>query len=218
MQIHEITESKLKEAGALGSFLSGITGGMSDKYTNKSADNSAPVAKKVISIWNNYATQLKAATPDPARYDALYKQTLTAFVQKNLLGGQSINTATNKPEINQLIANISVAKDNPEQVAQLMAKLVQQGTLSKQDVTQSQTLTKVVSTDPAVIQYRNVTYIINDNGQWADQKTGKEPDQSFQAFMDQELIKAGGSAPTPSAPVASTHPEPRRVSRTRGGR
>ena len=36
MQIHEITESHVDEAlGGLGSFMSGLTGGMSDKYMDK---------------------------------------------------------------------------------------------------------------------------------------------------------------------------------------
>jgi hypothetical protein len=231
MQIHEITQVNEGVGNFLGNIAGRVSSGigaMGQKLSPmgdfKSARNSqlqagqvAMLAKKVTEIWANYVKQLKVATPDAARFDTLYTQTLTAFVQKNLLAGQSINNATNRQEINQLIAGISDAKDNPGQVAQLMTKLVQQAALSQQDVTQGQTLTKVVSTEPAVIQYRNINYAVNDSGSWANQVTGKVPDESFQAFLDQELNKAGGSAPTPSAPIAGTQPAPRRVSRTRGG-
>lgn len=220
MQIHEITESKIAEAGAFGSFLSGLTGGLTDKYKSSVAPNGASLNKKIAKVWLDYAQRLKDATPDPVRYDTLYQQTLTAFVQKNLLGGQPINSAINKQEINQMISAISAAKDNPEQVATLMPKLIQQTSLSQQDVAGgSQQLAKVVSLNPDVIEYRGITYTVNDSGYWANQRTGKVPDQSFQAFLDQEINKAGGSAPTPtSPPPGEIAPAPRRVSRSRGGR
>jgi hypothetical protein len=236
MQIHEITQTQLDEG--LGSFLGKAAGGISNfankvsgavsptgdfknAYANtKKTQQTAMLGKKVAQIWANYVEQLKATTPDPARYDTLYKQALTAFVQKNLLGGQSISTAINKQEITQLISQISTAKDNPQQVATLIPKLVQQASLSQQDVTSNATLSKVISTEPAVIEYRGITYSINDNGEWANQRTGKVPDQTFQAFMDQELIKAGGSAPAPgTAQVAAqpTTPQSRRLTRKRPG-
>lgn len=218
MQIHEITQRILVEAGGFSSFLSGLTGGHSDKFTTGAPPNIGALNKKITKVWSDYAQQLKAITPDPARYNTLYQQTLTAFVQKNLLAGQPINNAINKQEINQMISAIVSAKDDPQQVATLMPKLIQQTMLSQQDVTAgTQQLAKVISMTPDIIEYRGITYSINDNGEWANQRTGKVPDQSFQAFMDQELIKAGGSAPTPNnTPSGVGTPTPRRVSRTRG--
>ena len=217
MQIHEITQRKIAEAGGFGSFMSGLTGGLTDKFSNPGQLNVAAMNKKITKVWTDYAQQLKAVTPDPARYDILYQQTLTAFVQKNLLGGQPINSAINKQEITQMISAIANAKEDPQQVATLMPKLIQQTTLSQQDVN-TQSLTKVVSTDPALIQYRNVNYNINDNGQWANQQTGRVPDESFQAFLDQELNNAGGAAPKPGTAPATSEPQTRRISRTRGGK
>ena len=223
MQIHEITQRRVDEG--LGSFLGKVAGGISaganklgqaiapggdfkNAYANKMrTQQTAMLGKKVAQIWANYVEQLKATTPDPARYNTMYQQALTAFVQKNLLSGQPIANAINKQEINKLITNITAAKDNPQQVATLIPTLVQQASVSQQDVSSGAGLTKVVSTDPAVIQYRNVSYNINDNGQWANQQNGRVPDESFQAFLDQELVKAGGSAPTPgTAPIAPTTP------------
>lgn len=234
MQIHEITQTKLDEG--LGNFLGkaagkvaagaknlgqkmSVAGDFKNAYANQQkGQQTAMLGKKVAQIWANYVEQLKASTTDPARYATMYQQALTAFVQKNLLGGQSINTAINKQEINQLISQISAAKDNSQQVATLIPKLVQQASVSQQDVTGgAQQLAKVISTEPAVIEYRGNTYAINDNGEWSNQKTGKVLDQSFQAFMDQELTKAGGSAPAPGT-VTTPQPTPRRVSRKRQGR
>ena len=201
MQIHEITQRRVNEAGGFGSFLSGLNGGLTDKFSNPGQPNVAAMNKKITKVWTDYAQQLKAVTPDPARYDTLYLQTLTAFVQKNLLGGQPINSAINKQEITQMISAIVVAKEDPQQVATLMPKLIQQTMLSQQDVSGGSGITKVVSTNPAIIEYRGVTYSINDNGQWSNQKTGKVLDQNSQLFFDLELNKAGGSAPTQNNPA-----------------
>lgn len=217
MQIHEITKRKIVEAGGFSSFMSGLTGGLTDKFSTSGQPNVAAMNKKITKVWTDYAQQLKDVTPDPAKYDTLYQQTLTAFVQKNLLAGQPINNAINKQEINQMISAIVSAKDDPQQVATLMPKLIQQTALSQQDVTAgTQQLAKVINMTPDIIEYRGITYSVNDNGEWANQRTGKVPDQSFQAFMDQELIKAGGSAPTPNNTPSGEGPSPRRVSRTRG--
>lgn len=209
MQIHEITKTKIDEG--VGSFLGNVAGKVSagaknlgQKFSPKSdfksayanqmkAQQVAMLGKKVAQVWNNYAQQLKATTPDPARYATLYQQALTAFVQKNLLKGQAISTAINKQEINQAITDIASAKDNPQQVASLMNKLVQQASVSQQDPSISTTgsLVKIISTNPTVIQYRNVDYAQNANGDWANQKTQRVPDESFQAFLDTEARKAG---------------------------
>jgi thymidine phosphorylase len=191
MQIHEITESKITEAGALGSFFSGLTGGLTDKFSTSSQPNVAAMNKKITKVWTDYAQQLKAATPDPARYDTLYQQTLTAFVQKNLLGGQPISSAINKQEITEIIFAIAAAKDDPQQVATLMSKLIQQTMLSQQDVANADGV-KIISARPAVVQFRNVVYAQNDEGNWANQKTGRVLDGPTQDFLDQELARAGG--------------------------
>lgn len=162
--------------------------------TRRQTNALSTASSKASAAWTNYAKQLKAATSDPARYKQLYKQSLMAFVQKNLLANRPIETAVNKQELMQLIDAITVAEDNPQQVAQLMSKLVQQSSLSQQDVTRSVTpLVRVVSADPAVLQFRNKIYIINDKGDWAEKDTNKIPDQSFQAFLDQELAKVAQS-------------------------
>jgi len=209
MQIHEITQRKIDEG--LGSLLGKAAGGIS-KFAGKVAGAISPVGpaknayasavkpqqiamlgKKVSDIWSNYVEQLKAATPDPARYNTMYQQALTSFVQKNLLAGQSINSAINKQEITQLITQITAAKDNPQQVATLIPKLVQQASVSQQDTTRQglDSLVKVLSTNPAVIQYRTISYAQNSQGDWADQRNGNVPDEAMQRFLDQEARLAG---------------------------
>jgi hypothetical protein len=216
MQIHEITIKQLDEglmdlakgaAGAVGRGVSAVKSAGSavanpfsaikGAYTDArdagaAAASVKAVADKATNVWLKYANELKAANPDPARYATLYRQSLAAFVQKNLLKGQSINSAINKLEINQLIDAISDAEAKPQQVAQLFPKLVQQSALSSQDVAQP-TLVKIVSTSPPVIQYRGANYALNQGGDWANQTTSKVPDESFQAFLDSEARKAGVS-------------------------
>jgi len=203
MQIHEITQ--LNEAGILQGIKNAAAGavgaltkqrgnvtsaGINAKTDRASAKKMQTVIDKAVPAWLQYARQLKAANPDPARYATLYKQTLQAFVQKNLLAGQSINNAVNRQELNQLIDQITAAEADPNQVAQLFPKLVQQAGLSAPDISASGggLAVKVISANPAVLQFRNKTYTINDQGVWADQ-TGTVPDQAFTKFLDQELAK-----------------------------
>jgi hypothetical protein len=152
---------------------------------------SKTLLKKAVPVWDNYAKRLKSMTPDPARYKQLYQQSLSAFVQKNLLGNQPIDSAVNKRELNQLISDITAAEDNPQQVATLFGKLIQQVGLSQQDVSRNMAMAKIISTNPPVIQYRNINYAQNQEGNWANQQTGRVPDESFQAFLDQEVARAG---------------------------
>ena len=176
------------------------------RQQTKAAGN---VQAKATAAWDNYVQQLKATTPDPVRYQQLYKQALISFVQKNLLRGQSIANAINNQEITQAINAITAARDNPQQVAQLFPQLIQQSALAQPDsATAAQLLVRVINPDPAVIQFRNKIYIINDRGDWADQVTGAVPDQSFQVFLDSELAKVTPTAqaqtaakPAPTAPA-----------------
>jgi hypothetical protein len=203
MQIHEITQRKLDEG--LGSFLGKAAGGISN-FAGKVAGAISPVGpaknayasavkpqqiamlgKKVSDIWASYVQQLKAATPDPTRYADLYEKSLTAFVQKNLLGGQSVNSVINKQEITQLMSDIVNAKDKPQDVAKLLLKLVQQATVSIPS-TQNQASVQIVSQNPMVVQFRNKTYILSSTpgqqGEWTDQATGKILDPTWQAYLD----------------------------------
>jgi hypothetical protein len=230
MQIHEITTNSkpqldealpnwmdpaviAQKAGQVGQGIKNIGQNVKSTYapaqqalkTRQQTKAAGNVAAKAIAAWDNYTKQLKAATPDPTRYQQLYKQALTSFVQKNLLRGQSIANAINKQEITQLIDAMAAQADNPQQVAQLFPKLIQQAALAQPDAaTASQSLVRVINPDPAVLQFRNKTYIINDQGEWADQVTGAVADQSFQAFLDQELAKVVPNAQAQTAPKPTT--------------
>jgi len=63
--------------------------------------------------------------------------------------------------------------------------------MSQQDISRGVALAKIISTNPPVIQYRNINYAPNQQGDWANQQTGRVPDESFQAFLDQEAARAG---------------------------
>jgi hypothetical protein len=117
---------------------------------------------------------------------------LLAFVQKNLLKGQPIANAINKQEITQLVDAMVAQADNPTAITNLFPKLVQQAATSATDVNSGagQLMVKVINPDPAVLQFRNKTYIINDQGEWADQTSGAVAAETFQKFLDQELAKA----------------------------
>ncbi len=210
MQIHELTQLneqgilqgiKSAAAGAKGA-VQGFQQARQDRTVQQGVQN---VSDRAVKAWSQYAKQLKTANPDPVRYAELYKQALMAFVQKNLLKGQPIANAINRQEITQLIDAMTAQADNPTAITNLFPKLVQQAATSQTDVTSGvgQLQVKVVNPDPAVLQFRNKTYIINDRGEWADQITGSVMDQSFQAFLDQQLAKAVPNAQTQLTPKSS---------------
>lgn len=213
MQIHELTQ--LNEQGILQGIKSaaqGVKGAVQgyqqarqERTTQQGIQN---VSDRATKAWTQYAKQLKATNPDPVRYSQLYKQSLLAFVQKNLLKGQPIANAINRQEITQLVDAIADQADNPVAVTNLFPKLVQQAATSSTDITSGarQLQVKVINPDPAVLQFRNKTYVINDKGEWADQVTGSVADQSFQAFLDQELAKAVPNAQTQLTPAGSQQP------------
>jgi len=206
MQIHELTQ--LNEQGILQGIKSAAQGYQQAKQDRITQQGIQGVADKATRAWAQYAKQLKATNPDPVRYAQLYKQALTAFVQKNLLKGQPIANAINKQEITQLIDAVAAQADNPTAVTNLFPKLVQQAATSVTDVnsSQGQLMVKVINPDPAVLQFRNRTYIINDKGEWADQRSGTVPEPSFQGFLDQELAKAVPNAQQQLTPQQSTSP------------
>ena len=206
MQIHELTQRRLDEQGILQGIKSAAQGYQQAKQDRTIQQGIQNVSDRAVKAWTQYAKQLKTANPDPARYAQLYKQSLLSFVQKNLLKGQPIANAINKQEITQLVNAISAQADNSTAVANLFPKLVQQAATSQTDVNSGagQLQVKVINPDPAVLQFRNRTYIINDSGEWADQTSGKVPEPSFQGFLDQELAKAVSNAEeqlNPQAPL-----------------
>jgi hypothetical protein len=163
MQIHEITKSNVDEG--LGSTLGGLagkisagasslgqkispTGDFKAAYNEKlRSQQTKMVADKAYKAWTNYAQQLRAAIKDPAklqafdnRTDDLYKKSLTAFAQKNLLGGAYMPNLTNKTDILALIDKLSEPKPgtgivkealDPATEKDLFTQLVAQGTLSQ---------------------------------------------------------------------------------------
>jgi hypothetical protein len=214
MQIHEITQKKnnqvdeglldlaKKAAGAVGSGVAALGragAAVASPFkavrgayqTAAGTTGIAQIAAKAAKAWNAYAETLKAATPDPQRYAALYKQALEAFVQKNLLSGQRLSSAINQQEIRAIMDQIIASSANPQQVTQLFPKLVQQAAASQQRIDADGV--KIISTQPAVIEFRNVVYAQNDQGEWANQKTGRVLDGPTQDFLDQQLALAQGN-------------------------
>jgi hypothetical protein len=187
---HNMSEGILDTLKAATTWGSGETWGQA-KSRVQSGTAMQNLLKKAVPAWDSYAKNLKSMTPDPARYKQLYQQSLSAFVQKNLMGNQPIDSAINRREITQLIADITAAEDNPQQVASLFGQLTKQAAMSQQDTTRNVAVAKIISSNPPVIQYRNINYAQNQEGNWANQQTGRVPDESFQAFLDQEVARAG---------------------------
>lgn len=124
MQIHELTQRRRTDEGLLdlgkraataaakgvgavqqaGAKIAQPFKDVKGAYTQaRTGQQSAATAGHALGIWKKYADQLYASTADKTQYPDLYKRTLEAFVQKNLLAGSSISRATNSQQINAII-------------------------------------------------------------------------------------------------------------------
>lgn len=66
----------------------------------------------------------------------------------------------------------------------------------------------VNASDPIILRYRNVDYLIGDKGLWVSNKTGKVPPEAFQAFLNKQAdIIERPARPTPT-PKAAPTPDP----------
>lgn len=94
-----------------------------------------------------------------------------------------VNPATNKPFAP---APVSEALNSTTE-KQLFTQLVQVTSLAQADPTKQQTQAgaQLISQDPAIIKFDGRTYGLNDNGEWADIKTSRQPEPSVKAYLDQ---------------------------------
>lgn len=92
-----------------------------------------------------------------------------------------INPATKKPftEVSEAL-NATTEK-------QLFTQLVQVASLAQPDAGRDryQPAVQLVNRDPAIVKLDGRTYGLNDNGQWADIKNSREPDESVKAYLNQ---------------------------------
>ena len=162
MQIHELTQPRLDEAlGGLGSFMSGLTGGMSDKYMQK---NSAAGQENTSEKWKERYTALQkdptvtayvdglarewaqvSATQVPASQGANASATLARVVPTLVAAAKSSNNAISSTQIGQLLATKAPTvwnntADKTQAIATLSAELEKQG-VTISDKTQPATTT-----------------------------------------------------------------------------
>lgn len=222
MQIHELTQRSRTNEGLLdvgkraataaaqgvgavaqaGARIAQPFKDVKDTYTQaRTGQQASATAGHALGIWKKYADQLYTATADKSQYPDLYKRTLEAFVQKNLMAGNTISRATNGQQINAIIdqlvqtevanrsaqANTAPLKEAvTPQEQQLFTKLVQQAALSAAAVDSNpvQQGAEMISKEPVIIKFQGSTYGLNDQGSWSNIKTGKVPEESVEEFLD----------------------------------
>jgi hypothetical protein len=93
-----------------------------------------------------------------------------------------VDPATNKPFS---AAPVSEALDATTE-KQLFTQLVQVASLAQPDAERDryQPAVQLVSRDPAIVKFDGRTYGLNDNGQWADIKNSREPEESVKAYLN----------------------------------
>jgi hypothetical protein len=93
-----------------------------------------------------------------------------------------VDPATNKPFSS---APISEALDATTE-KQLFTQLVQVASLAQPDTERDryQPAVQLISRDPAIVKFDGRTYGLNDNGEWADIKNSREPEESVKAYLN----------------------------------
>ena len=214
MQIHEITNTQLAE-GFLDTVKSAVSGAQAGYRASQGNRTAQMIADKAYPIWAAYAKRLEQSITDPTakqafdnRSDGLYQRALMAFVQQNLLKNVRIDDTINKDQIKAVIQKLSEPKItsatpapattapattapvsealNATTEKQLFTQLVQLASLAQPNAEKgSQPTVRLISRDPAIVKFDGRTYGLNDNGQWADIKNSREPEDSVKAYLDQ---------------------------------
>lgn len=177
MQIHELTQPKLVEAlGAGGSFLSGLTAGMSDRYMDKT-----PGAGKEQDTSEDWQTKYKNIQNDPAvntyvssLADSWAKNsaavgtptqglasgtTLQNMVPSLVTAAAKLNNQLTSTQIGQLLAKSAPTiwkntKDKPAAITQLAAELTKKGvTVDAATTTQGAVSSAPVATNKVRAKY-----------------------------------------------------------------
>jgi hypothetical protein len=93
-----------------------------------------------------------------------------------------VDPATNKPFS---AAPVSEALDATTE-KQLFTQLVQVASLAQPDAERDryQPAVQLISRDPAIVKFDGRTYGLNDNGEWADIKNSREPEESVKAYLN----------------------------------
>jgi hypothetical protein len=124
------------------------------------------------------------ATPAPATPAPATPAPATPAPAKSAKTTQStiIDPATNKPFNSAAVSEAL----NATTEKQLFTQLVQLASLAQPNAEKgSQPTVRLISRDPAIVKFDGRTYGLNDNGQWADIKNSREPEESVKAYLDQ---------------------------------
>lgn len=94
-----------------------------------------------------------------------------------------VNPATNRPFTPTPVSEAL----NSATEKQLFTQLVQVASLAQPDTEKQQQphQADLISRDPAIVRLDGRTYGLNDDGQWADIKNTRIPDESVTAYLDQ---------------------------------
>lgn len=116
-----------------------------------------------------------------AKPTAVAPKSTTPAVATAPVASTIVNPATNKP-----FAPVAEALNSTTE-KQLFTQLVQAASLALPDTekAQQQHAVQLISRDPAIVKLDGRTYGLNDNGDWADIKNGRTPDESVGKYLDQ---------------------------------
>jgi hypothetical protein len=208
MQIHELTLKKKVELdeGVLDTVKSGIAGAKQGYQTSKTNRAVGAMADKAYSVWKNYEAQLLQADPN-ARASGQLKQSLLAFVNKNLLGGMYLPNVINKDKITGLVDQIA---GSGQATAPAPTTPTQPHTGGKVAGQLSQTPGAVAKRNTRAQAAQANTAGASAFGQMANQLTTKTPNTMANAPVSKVNV-ANPTAPTKTfgnVPSASTPAKP----------
>ena len=166
----------------------------------KAQANTQALAKASLQQWNNKVLQLTQAASGQPIDEKDYKNNLTDFVQKVMLGGKSIDSldSSPKPKIATAIDTVVTDRNDRTKMQTAFNNLVTQATVARTDTAKSTPTggmqTKIENKNPLQINVNGTIYQTDQDASgsytpWIEFQTGKPAPATITSWMLKNLQK-----------------------------
>lgn len=172
----------------------------------KVSGNIQNLANAAFKQWTNKTLQLLQASGGQPIDEKDYKNHLTDFVQKVMLGNKSIDTldATSKPRIQKALDDVVAGRNDRQKLPTAFKELVTQATAARVEPSKAQTQggiqAKIENMDPLQVTVNGTTYQTDQDAKgiyspWVEFQTGKPAPATITTWLQKNLQKINPAQP-----------------------
>lgn len=162
--------------------------------------NTQAIANAAFQQWNNKALQLLQASGGQPIDEKDYRNHLTDFVQKVMLGNKPIDAldATSKPQIQKAIDDVVASRNDRTKLTNTFKTLATQATVARVEPGKAQTQggiqAKIDNKDPLQVTINGTTYQTDQDAKgqytpWIEFQTGKPAPLTVTTWLQKNLQK-----------------------------